>query len=91
MTKKELAGIIAEKTECTKADAAKAFDALFSVIENEVISNGSLKIQDFGTFKLVTRAARKSRNPQTGETVDVPAKKTIVFKPGKSLKARLNG
>lgn len=86
MNKTELVSKISEKTDLTKKDASKAVDALFESII-EALSNGDkVQLVGFGNFEIRERAARKGRNPQTGEEIDIAASKIPAFKPGKTFK-----
>lgn len=86
MNKTELIAKVAEKTELTKKDATKAVDAVFASISESLQSGDKVQVIGFGNFEVRERAARKGRNPQTGEEIDIPASKVPAFKPGKGLK-----
>ena len=86
MTKPELVNKIAEKTNLSKKDAAAALDALTGTITETLKAEGKLAIPSLGTFEVKERAARTGRNPQTGEKVEISAKKIPAFKPAKALK-----
>jgi len=73
----------------TRKTAEAAFDAVVDAIKDALRDDGRVTIPDFGTFRVKERAARKGRNPQTGATIDVPASKTIAFKPAPSVKDAL--
>jgi DNA-binding protein HU-beta len=85
MTKAELIGVIAGGAGITKAAAAKALDAYVDTVAKELKKNGKLGLVGFGTFAVVKRKAREGRNPQTGKTIKIPAKKVVKFKAGKAL------
>ena len=86
MNKSELIDAIADKSELTKADAGRALDGFLSAV-TEALGNGdSVALVGFGTFLVKDRAARKGRNPQTGEEIMIKAAKVPSFKAGKSLK-----
>ena len=89
MTKAELIKSIASKTGMTKADSGKALNAVFSSMKESLKNEGRIYIPGFGTFKVTERKARKGRNPRTGETISIPAKKYVHFKPGKTLRERV--
>ena len=86
MTKPELIAKIAEKTNLSKKDAAAALDALTGTITETLKAEGKLAIPSLGTFEIKERAARTGRNPQTGEKVEISAKKIPAFKAAKALK-----
>lgn len=86
MNKTDLIAAVSERTELTKKDAGNAVNAVFDVIAETLASGESVQLIGFGNFEVRDRAARKGRNPQTGEEIDIPASKTPAFKPGKQLK-----
>ncbi|TPG68913.1 HU family DNA-binding protein [Brevibacillus laterosporus] len=86
MNKTELIAKVAEKIQSTKKDAGVYVDAVFSTITDGMVNGEKVKITDFGAFEVRERAARKGRNPQTGEEIDIPEKKAPAFKPAKTLK-----
>jgi len=91
MTKSELVSAIAEESGLTKTDAAAALDATVSVITNALSKGDQVTIIGFGTFKVGERSARTGRNPQTGQTIQIPASKTPKFTAGKALKDAVKG
>ena len=90
MNKSELVASVAEVAELTKKDAEKAVNAVFASLQKALVEDDKVQIIGFGTFEVRTRAARKGRNPQTGETIEIPASKNPVFKAGKALKEAVN-
>ena len=90
MKKVELVEAIAKKANITKADAARAFDATLEVIAGNLEKGKKVPIIGFGTFDVSKRSAREARNPRTGETIKVAARRAVTFKPGSALKARVN-
>lgn len=68
----------------------KAVKAVFEAIKTEVAAGNKVDIAGFGSFQIADRAARTARNPQTGETVQVAAKKAVKFKVSKTFKDALN-
>lgn len=86
MNKTELIEAVANATELTKKDASKAVDAVFDTILNALKNGEKVQLIGFGNFEVRDRAARKGRNPQTGEEIEIPASKVPAFKPGKALK-----
>ncbi|WP_428911913.1 HU family DNA-binding protein [Niallia sp. Krafla_26] len=86
MNKTELVKAVATQSELTQKDAAKAVDALFETISNTLAKEERIQLIGFGTFEVRERSARKGRNPQTGEEIDIAASKVPAFKPGKELK-----
>lgn len=90
MNKSELVASVAEVAELTKKDAEKAVNAVFASVQKALVEDDKVQIIGFGTFEVRTRAARKGRNPQTGETIEIPASENPVFKAGKALKEAVN-
>lgn len=70
----------------TKKDAQTAVDCVLSSITKTLEKGGSVSLVGFGTFKVAERKARKGRNPQTGEEIDISASKVPKFVAGKALK-----
>lgn len=86
MNKTDLVKAVSVQAELTQKDAAKAVDAIFETISNTLAQNEKIQLIGFGTFEVRERAARKGRNPQTGEEIEIAASKVPAFKPGKELK-----
>ena len=86
MNKLDLIKDIAERGEFTKADAEAALKAVQGAIAAVLVNGDKITLPGFGTFKVVETAARTGRNPQTGEPVEIPAKRKIKFNPTQSLK-----
>ena len=81
ITKTDLVKNVAQKTEMSKKDVAIVLDGLTEEIMNEVV-----QLIGFGTFEAHHRNARKGRNPQNGEEIEIPATEVPVFKAGKAFK-----
>lgn len=86
MNKAELISNVAERSDLTKKDAEKAVGALLDVIGDALARGDKVQLVGFGTFEIRERAARKGRNPQTGEEIDIAPARVPVFKAGKSLR-----
>lgn len=86
MNKNELVSSVVEKTELTKKEAEIAVSAILSSIEEAMAKGDKIQLVGFGTFESKPRKAREGRNPQTGQTIQIPAAMVPIFKPGKSLK-----
>ena len=86
MNKKALTNKVAEAVEITKKDANLVIGHVMNGIKEGLIEDGKVTLVGFGTFKVVLRAARKARNPQTGEAIDVPAKMVPKFKASKAMR-----
>ena len=90
MNKTELVAAIADKTELSKKDSEKALKAFIDVVGEELKKGEKIQLVGFGTFEVRDRKEKLSKNPQTGETITVPAKKAPAFKAGKALKDAVN-
>ncbi len=90
MTKAELIAQISEKNDIPKKDAEKALTAVISAITDALVSGEKVQLVGFGTFEVRDRKEKESKNPRTGETITVPAKKAPAFKAGKALKDAVN-
>lgn len=86
MNKEELATALAAKTGLTKRSAEETLNAVLDTILDVVRDGDKVTISGFGTFLLVERAARKGRNPKTGEEILIAARKLPRFIPGKRFK-----
>ena len=90
MKKVELVEAVATKAGLTKADATRAIDATFEVITEALAKGDKVPLVGFGTFAVSKRAARTGRNPQTGDTIKIEAKKVPAFSAGKKFKEMVN-
>ncbi len=88
MNKGDLVEALAKKCQMTKKDAQDAVDTTFDLIKKN-IKRGSVNIVGFGSWSVSKRKARLGRNPQTGETIKIPAGKGVRFRPGKAFKESL--
>ena len=86
MTKTEIIDKMAKDADITKAAAGKALDSFFDGIKKTLKKGNKITLVGFGTFSVGKRAARKGRNPQTGETIKIKASKTPKSKAGKAFK-----
>lgn len=86
MNKTDLVNLVSEKADLTKKDSGIVIDAVFESVTEGLKEDGKVQLVGFGTFEVRERSARKGRNPQTGEEIDIPASKIPAFKAGKSLK-----
>lgn len=85
LNKTDLINEVAKQADMTKVDAEKAVKATLDSISGELGGGGSVTLVGFGTFSVQERSARKGKNPRTGETIKIPAKKVPKFKAGKAL------
>ncbi|MFC7391560.1 HU family DNA-binding protein [Scopulibacillus cellulosilyticus] len=86
MNKTDLINAVAESAQLSKKDATAAVDSVFQNIADALKEGSKVQLIGFGNFEVRERSARKGRNPQTGEEIDIPASKVPAFKPGKALK-----
>lgn len=86
LNKTELIQAVAERTQLSKKDAGSAVNATLELITESLAEGNTVQLIGFGNFEVRERAARKGRNPQTGEEIDIAATKTPAFKAGKQLK-----
>lgn len=86
MNKTDLINAVSEKTELTKKDAGAAVDAVFESIQDALKKGEKVQLIGFGNFEVRERSARKGRNPQSGEEIEIAASKVPAFKAGKALK-----
>lgn len=86
MRKQELVHSVAEATGQNEAQATKSVNAVFDAIQNSLANGDEVTVSGFGSFRVVERSARQGRNPQTGDTMTIAARKSPVFRPGTQLK-----
>lgn len=86
MNKVKLVASVAEKAGLSKKDAEKAVAAVLDSVVEAVANGDKVQLIGFGTFEVRVRAARTGRNPQTKQTITIPASKQPVFKAGKAFK-----
>lgn len=86
MTKKELAAIVSEKVNMSKKDAEAAVNVVFDSIAQAMKEGDKVNIAGFGIFETKERSARTAKNPQTGETIEIAARKVPAVKFGKTVK-----
>lgn len=91
MNKAELINNVAEDTGLTKKDTERALTAIIDNIGRALAAGEKVSLVGFGTFEVRPRKARVGRNPRTGESIDIPAAKVPTFKPGKGLRASVEG
>ena len=90
MNKSDLIESMASNAGISKAAAGKALDAMMKSITGELMTGGRVSLVGFGSFSVSDRAARDGRNPQTGATIKIPARKVVKFKAGAELKESVN-
>jgi nucleoid DNA-binding protein len=90
MTKKEIAEKISERSGITHLLALEAEQMVFDGIMETLLDEGRIELRNFGVFEVKRRRARQARNLRTGESVDVPERSVVTFKPGREMEARVN-
>lgn len=90
VNKQELIDVVAETSGLTKADTAKAVDAVFGGITEALKGGEDVRLIGFGSFSVSERAATEGRNPRTGEKIAIPASKQPKFSAGQALKDAVN-
>lgn len=88
--KAELADLLAERLRVPRKRAMRLLDAVLRAIGDLLCTKGKVTIKGFGTFESRTRKGRAYKHPLTGESVDVPDKGTVIFKPSKNLLLRIH-
>ena len=90
MNRSDLVAEVADQTGLSKSDSARAVEAVFEIIANELADGGDVRLVGFGTFSVAQRQASEVRSPRTGELIQVPASRQPKFKAGKALKSAVN-
>lgn len=85
MTKKEIVKTISDETGLTQLQIKEVVQKTFASIIQTLVEEGRVELRNFGVFQVKPRAARKARNPRTGNQVEVPEKFVVTFKPGKQM------
>lgn len=91
MTKADIAERIQAGTGLSKKESTEMMEAVFSIMKSTLESGETLKISGFGSFIVKQKADRRGRNPQTGETINIEARKILTFKPSTVLRQAING
>ncbi len=90
MTKKEIVKLIADQDKfLTQVKAKEIVQKTFDAIIDALVTEKRIELRNFGVFEVKKRAARKARNPRTGEKVFVEEKYVVTFKPGKEMEKRV--
>jgi nucleoid DNA-binding protein len=89
--KQDLIREVANEANLSEAQATKAVNAFLDAIHNSLANNNEVSISGFGSFKVVERAGREGRNPRTGETMQIAARRSPTFKAGAQLKRSVEG
>jgi integration host factor subunit alpha len=90
MTKTDLIEKISLMTAFTKKESSEIVERVFDVVKTTLEAGENIKIAGFGTFEVKEKAARRGRNPQTGEVIEIAPRKVLTFKPSQVLKKSIN-
>jgi integration host factor subunit alpha len=90
MTKADIVEKIYSATDLTKKDATEIVESVFALVKSTLETGEKIKISGFGIFEVKEKAARRGRNPQTGGTIEISARRVLTFKPSQILKKSLN-
>ena len=91
ITKKELVEQIAVSTKERRGDVKAVLQTFLDLVLDELGKGNRIEFRDFGVFEVKVRAARTAQNPKTLQRVQVPARRTVKFKAGRQMRARLAG
>ncbi len=90
MTKADLVDIVYEKAGLSKKEAQEIVEEIFDTLKNTLKTGDKIKISGFGNFVLRDKRPRKGRNPQTGDDIEITARRVLTFRPSQILKAFIN-
>jgi integration host factor subunit alpha len=90
MTKADITEIIHTKTGLAKNDSSDMLESVLSIMKQTLESGEKLKIAGFGNFEVKQKNGRSGRNPQTGETITIEARKILTFKPSNIIRSAIN-
>ncbi len=91
LTKADIVDRVYEKIGFSKKEATDLVELVFSSLKEKIVAGKKVKISGFGNFVVRAKNPRKGRNPQTGETIEISARRVLNFRPSQVLKAQLNG
>lgn len=91
MTKADIAERIQAGTGLSKKESTEMMEAVFSIMKSTLESGETLKISGFGSFIVKQKSDRRGRNPQTGESITIEARRILTFKPSSVLRQAING
>jgi integration host factor subunit alpha len=90
MTKADLVNKIHTSSSISKKESFDIVEAVFSIMKDTLEAGEKIKVAGFGNFEVREKKDRKGRNPQTGETITIAARKVLIFRPSGILKAAIN-
>lgn len=89
MTKKDIILKVSDETNLKQIDVKNVIQKTFACIIEALVRGEKIELRNFGVFKIKQRRSRTGRNPRTGQTVPVPPRKAVVFKPGLEMKNKV--
>jgi len=90
MTKADIVENVSDRCGISKKDSIELVELVFSILKNTLEIGEDIKISGFGKFEVKSKHARKGRNPQTGDTITIEARRILTFKPSTILKYNIN-
>lgn len=90
MTKADIVERVADQCGISKKDSIEMVESVFNILKNTLENGEDIKISGFGKFEVKNKRARKGRNPQTGDTITIEARRILSFKPSTILKSTIN-
>lgn len=90
MTKADIIQNVHDKLGFSKKDSAEIVESVFDIMKENLTRSEKIKISGFGNFVVKEKKARKGRNPQTGEEIEISSRKVLTFKPSQALRRTLN-
>lgn len=90
MTKVDIVEEIYEKVGFSKKEVAKIVEYIFNIIKESLAKEDKIKVSGFGNFVVRKKRSRRGRNPQTGDDIEITARRILTFKPSQVLKGALN-
>jgi integration host factor subunit alpha len=90
MTKADIVSSVYEKVGFSKKEAVRVVETIFDILKEALERGEKVKISGFGNFTVRRKRARRGRNPQTGDDIEISSRKILTFKPSQVLKNELN-
>ncbi len=91
MTKADLVERIYSKLGLSKSESSQIVESVFEIMKSTLENGEKIKIAGFGNFEVKEKTTRRGRNPQTGDEIEISARRVLSFKPSQILKAEING
>jgi len=90
MTKADLVERVYTKLGLSKSESAQIVESVFEIIKTTLENGEKIKIAGFGNFEIKEKSTRRGRNPQTGDEIEISARRVLTFKPSQILKSSIN-